>query len=284
MKKTIHTLFATGIFAFGLILTACADTYTETQNLNDNQVPAGWFIAKSTGLGINSGITNGHLFANPTDSGVTLYRPLNFSNPITSIKIQWRGWMQPSYWGLRNYAGIGRSNGDNYIVGAKVSQYLFGNDFVAWLPEGSELSPSARRTAESGIFRYMFLLEQGRCSFEIRRDSDGSLFAAGQTNDINMTLTSVTNVYFGVNCTTDASSWIDDLQLTIELNSVDLKMFAGLVINEPIGSNYLIQARSSLTSSNWTTLTNVAIPTQPYIYIDYNSYTNSQQFYRAVPQ
>ena len=66
---------------------------------------------------------------------------------------------------------------------------------------------------------------------------------------------------------------------------VNIKMFAGLIINNaPIGSNFLIQATSNLASGNWTTLTNVAIPTQPYIYIDYNSYTNSQQFYRAVPQ
>jgi hypothetical protein len=28
----------------------------------------------------------------------------------------------------------------------------------------------------------------------------------------------------------------------------------------------------------------VALPTQPYIYIDYSSPTNPRQFYRAVPQ
>jgi hypothetical protein len=67
------------------------------------------------------------------------------------------------------------------------------------------------------------------------------------------------------------------------LTMVDLKMFAGVVVNGPLGSNYLIQATSNLLSS-WTTLTNVALPTQPYIYIDYSSPTNSQQFYRAVSQ
>jgi hypothetical protein len=30
-------------------------------------------------------------------------------------------------------------------------------------------------------------------------------------------------------------------------------------------------------------LTNVALPSQPYIYIDYSSPTNRQGFYRAVP-
>jgi hypothetical protein len=36
--------------------------------------------------------------------------------------------------------------------------------------------------------------------------------------------------------------------------------------------------------NGWTTRTNVALPSQPYIYIDYNSATNPQQFYEAVPQ
>lgn len=67
------------------------------------------------------------------------------------------------------------------------------------------------------------------------------------------------------------------------LANVDIKMFAGVIVNGPLGSNYLIQASSNLLSS-WTTLTNVALPTQPYIYIDYGSTTNAQQFYRAMPQ
>ena len=64
---------------------------------------------------------------------------------------------------------------------------------------------------------------------------------------------------------------------------VDLKMFAGLIINGPIGSNYNVQATSALGPTNWMTLTNVTLQTQPYIYIDYSSPANEQQFYRVVP-
>ena len=54
--------------------------------------------------------------------------------------------------------------------------------------------------------------------------------------------------------------------------SVSNKMFARIVLkNGQIGSNYLIQASSNLSSNNWTTLTNVTLPTNPYIYIDYSS-------------
>jgi len=64
---------------------------------------------------------------------------------------------------------------------------------------------------------------------------------------------------------------------------VSMKMFAGLVINGPLGSNYNVQAASDLAGSNWTTLTNLTLTTHPYIFIDYNSPTNAQQFYRVVP-
>ncbi len=58
--------------------------------------------------------------------------------------------------------------------------------------------------------------------------------------------------------------------------------FGVVVVDGPLGSNYLIQAASNLPG-NWTTLTNVTMPWGPYFYIDYSSSTNTQQFYRAVP-
>ena len=65
--------------------------------------------------------------------------------------------------------------------------------------------------------------------------------------------------------------------------AVNLKLIAGLVINGPIGSNYNIQTTSALNSSPWTTLTNITLLSDPYIYVDYSSWTNNQQFYRVVP-
>jgi hypothetical protein len=64
---------------------------------------------------------------------------------------------------------------------------------------------------------------------------------------------------------------------------VDLKLFAGLIVNGPIGSNYNVQATGTLAPTNWTTLTNVTLESDPYIYVDYRSWTNGQQFYRLVP-
>ena len=72
-------------------------------------------------------------------------------------------------------------------------------------------------------------------------------------------------------------------QATI-VGTTAIQMFAGVIVNGPLGTNYLIQATSNLSNTNWITLTNVALPSQPYIYIDYSSPTNRQQFYRAFPQ
>ena len=46
----------------------------------------------------------------------------------------------------------------------------------------------------------------------------------------------------------------------------------------------LHQSIPALNGTNWTTLTNVSLPTQPYIYVDYSSATNIQCLYRAVPE
>jgi hypothetical protein len=65
--------------------------------------------------------------------------------------------------------------------------------------------------------------------------------------------------------------------------SMDLKMFAGITINGQLGGTYTIQATPSLGPPNWTTLTNIALPTLPYTFIDYRSATNARQFYRVLP-
>ena len=98
-----------------------------------------------------------------------------------------------------------------------------------------------------------------------------------------LTLTNLSLANVGLYTVTISNAFGSVTSTGAILTMMDLKMFAGIIVNGPLGSNYLVQATSNLLSS-WTTLTNVALPTQPYIYIDYNSPTNSQQFYRAMPQ
>jgi hypothetical protein len=95
------------------------------------------------------------------------------------------------------------------------------------------------------------------------------VFGNGASFD-ELRISSVQRTNFNLSCTTCPPA-------------VNLKLFAGLIINGAIGSNYNIQATSVLGATNWVTLTNVTLQTDPYIYVDYRSWTNTQQFYRIVP-
>jgi hypothetical protein len=59
-------------------------------------------------------------------------------------------------------------------------------------------------------------------------------------------------------------------------------MFAGVTIQGTPGAIYQIQYVNDLASTNWQTITNLAIPRSPYTWTDLQSVTNSKRFYRAV--
>jgi hypothetical protein len=69
----------------------------------------------------------------------------------------------------------------------------------------------------------------------------------------------------------------------VSLTLLSVKMYAGVNIYGPLGANYLVQSIPVVNGTNWTTLTNISLPSQPYIYIDYSSPTNACQFYRVSP-
>jgi hypothetical protein len=68
------------------------------------------------------------------------------------------------------------------------------------------------------------------------------------------------------------------------LTFLDIKTYAGLTITSPVTTNYDIQAIGAIAETNWTTLTNVTVGQQPYLYFDYDSPDNPVQFYRARVQ
>ena len=70
------------------------------------------------------------------------------------------------------------------------------------------------------------------------------------------------------------------------LSYFNARLLPAMLLYGPVGANYNIQSTPALGGgSNWTTISTVTLPaSQPYIYVDPGSLTNSQQFYRAVPQ
>jgi hypothetical protein len=134
--------------------------------------------------------------------------------------------------------------------------------------------------AEKGIFASGLTNPSG-----LAFDSAGNLYVTCQSNGTNGAIMKFTPD--GSQSTFD-TGLISPIGIVITPGStlnVSIKMFAGIILNNGhIGSNYLVQAASNLSSNNWITLTNVTLPSNPYIYIDYGSPTNSQQFYRVQPQ
>ncbi len=61
-----------------------------------------------------------------------------------------------------------------------------------------------------------------------------------------------------------------------------IQFYPGLTITAPVGSTNKIQYVNDLNKTNWTTLTNLVLPSDPYIFIDYTSIAHPRRFYRDV--
>jgi len=115
---------------------------------------------------------------------------------------------------------------------------------------------------------------------------DGTNINSATGASLTITNVSVANTGVYTVIVNNAAGSVTSTSVTLAIASVGIKLLGGVadvIVSGPLDSNYVIQATSNLLGS-WTTLTNVSLPTQPYIYIDYSSPTNPRQFYRAVPQ
>ena len=97
----------------------------------------------------------------------------------------------------------------------------------------------------------------------------------------NMASTSFTNI--GTYDVVISNSVGTNYSSAVTLGFIDLKMLAAVYLTGPVGKNYRIDTATTLAPTNWVPVTNITIPTQPFIYVDYTSATNKMQFYRAVP-
>jgi len=65
----------------------------------------------------------------------------------------------------------------------------------------------------------------------------------------------------------------------------DLKFIAATVLAGSIGQQYRVDYADVVTvgTTNWLVLTNITLPSSPYLVIDPNSAGRTQRYYRAVP-
>jgi hypothetical protein len=104
----------------------------------------------------------------------------------------------------------------------------------------------------------------------------GATFASLTLDDISSAETGLytVTVYNGLGSVTSQS---------VSVASVTVQKFDGVVVSGLIGAQYAIQSAPALNPTNWTTLTNITLSSQPYVYIDYASPSNPSQHYRALP-
>jgi len=65
--------------------------------------------------------------------------------------------------------------------------------------------------------------------------------------------------------------------------AVSIELYAGLTITGSVGTNYVVQYVNALShSTNWQTLTNLTLPTNPYLWVDTSTPAWGQRFYRVL--
>lgn len=65
----------------------------------------------------------------------------------------------------------------------------------------------------------------------------------------------------------------------------DLRHYAGTILAGPVGQQFRVDYADVVApgTTNWQVLTNLALPSSPYLFIDPNSPGKAQRFYRAAP-
>src|SRR5208283_329936 len=62
--------------------------------------------------------------------------------------------------------------------------------------------------------------------------------------------------------------------------AVSLQLYAGLTITGTVGSNYVVLCSTNLSqTNNWQTLTNLTLPSSPYLWVDTSAPATAQRFY-----
>jgi hypothetical protein len=72
---------------------------------------------------------------------------------------------------------------------------------------------------------------------------------------------------------------------TVSLTLIDLKMFAGIVIDGELNSQFRVEFTTDVgtPTTNWTSLGNITVNMRPTYFFDVNSPDQPHRFYRAVP-
>ena len=295
---------AAGVISGKLYVAGGAASQTQGNNIATLQVydPLGdtWTNGASLpagGSGMGGGVINGKLYvAGGADAPNTGFNTtLRVYDPVAN---SWSTLYSPLPT-ARNFPGVGVVNGILYVVGgfdlsgtvlSVVEAYNPAND--TWTTKAS--MPTAR---------YQLAVEV----------VDGILYAVGgNTNGPNGILNTV-EAYNAVSDTWIAATPMPTARTLPGVGVINgvlyavggltavpyallatneafapptifaINLYAGLTITGSVGATNRIDFRTDLSGTNWTALTNVVLPTSPYLFIDTTSAATARRFYRAVP-
>jgi hypothetical protein len=79
-----------------------------------------------------------------------------------------------------------------------------------------------------------------------------------------------------------ASNSLGTASASATLSLLSLQVYAGLTICGPAGAVYRIEYTDQVNTSRWQLLTNLSLPSSPYLFIDRDSPNQPMRFYRAI--
>jgi N-acetylneuraminic acid mutarotase len=182
----------------------------------------------------------------------------------------------------RSSAVAGVLNGTIYVIGGSDNgQTLAINEaFTPVVIPPTITNQTANVTSSSGGTASMSVGVSGTAPFTYQWLFDGTNIL--NATNANLSLANLSAASIGFYTVTVSNSTGGAVSTPVDLFLADTKLFPGLIINGPAGTNYDLQSTPTLAGANWTVLTNITLPTQTYIYLDYSSATNRQQFYRLA--
>ena len=145
-------------------------------------------------------------------------------------------------------------------------------------PPNISMQPMNATGAGNGMVTLGVTATGGGLSYQWRLNGTNLVGATGSALSLNSLNASQAGVYTVV--VSNAAGSVTSSAATLSL--LNLNMFAGLTIVGQVGGTYQIDYRINMNNTNWFNLTNVVLPSSPYLFIDTASPQFPQRFYRAV--
>ena len=208
--------------------TSKADILTKI-DLNDNQCPEDWLLTSNG----NAGIMDAKLIAKPTDSYVIISTSV-LPVSITEIILEYDGRIEESFWGNTLRAGINLTSGYSYVFQNGYYEKGTGDKFQAVIRE-FKTPYSLTNTVElnqeilsnvysysSDIYHYNLTIKENTTKFKAVNTSTNTILLDEEFQNIDqLSLESVQSIFFIVKTTTEATPWMDNIQVTIKTKNTE---------------------------------------------------------------